>query len=154
MITKKALPRRTFLRGVGAAIGLPFLDAMAPAMAAAPKAPVRMGFVYVPNGMDVRNWNLDYEGKLGVHPLLQFRVIAFLESSVAGVHLEHHHRMRLHGRSENDVEIPVVVEVRNERPPGSHRFRKARLRGHILRRPPVGQHARRHPWPAAVDPPR
>ena len=29
------------------------------------KAPVRMGFVYVPNGMDVRNWNLDYEGKLG-----------------------------------------------------------------------------------------
>ena len=65
MITGKALPRRTFLRGVGAAIGLPFLDAMAPAFAALPKTPVRMGFVYVPNGMDVRNWNIDYEGKLG-----------------------------------------------------------------------------------------
>lgn len=39
---------------------------MTPAMAATTaKAPVRMGFVYVPNGMDVRNWNLDYEGKLG-----------------------------------------------------------------------------------------
>src|SRR5690348_15521460 len=65
MITKKALPRRTFLRGLGAAVGLPFLDAMTPALSAAVKAPVRMGFVYVPNGMDVRNWNLDYEGKLG-----------------------------------------------------------------------------------------
>ena len=39
---------------------------MTPAMAATTtKAPVRMGFVYVPNGMDVRNWNLDHEGKLG-----------------------------------------------------------------------------------------
>ncbi len=66
MMTGKALARRTFLRGVGTTIALPFLDAMVPAMAkATPKAPVRMGFVYVPNGMDVRNWNLDYEGKLG-----------------------------------------------------------------------------------------
>ena len=66
MITGKALARRTFLRGIGTTIALPFLDAMTPAMAATTtKAPVRMGFVYVPNGMDVRNWNLDYEGKLG-----------------------------------------------------------------------------------------
>jgi uncharacterized protein DUF1552 len=65
MITRKALARRTFLRGAGTAIALPFLDAMSPAMAATPKAPVRMGFVYVPNGMDIRNWDLDYEGKLG-----------------------------------------------------------------------------------------
>lgn len=67
MITRKALPRRTFLRGLGAAVALPWLESMTPAMAsaAASKPPVRMGFVYVPNGMDVRNWNLDYEGKLG-----------------------------------------------------------------------------------------
>jgi hypothetical protein len=66
MITRKALPRRTFLRGLGAAIALPALDSMTPAFAASTaKAPVRMGFVYVPNGMDIRNWNLDYEGKLG-----------------------------------------------------------------------------------------
>jgi hypothetical protein len=65
MITRKALARRTFLRGAGTAIALPFLDAMSPALAAAPKAPLRMGFVYVPNGMDIRNWDLDYEGKLG-----------------------------------------------------------------------------------------
>src|SRR5260370_35802510 len=71
MITGKALARRTFLRGVGTSIALPFLDAMAPAMAASRlpgKAPVRMAFVYVPNGMDMRNWNPDYEGKLGVLP--------------------------------------------------------------------------------------
>ncbi len=81
MITKKVLPRRTFLRGLGAAIALPAMDAMAPAMASSQlpgKAPVRMGFVYVPNGMDIRNWNLDYEGKLGklsriMAPLEQFK---------------------------------------------------------------------------------
>jgi hypothetical protein len=65
MITRKALPRRSFLRGMGTAIALPFLDAMTPALASSgAKAPVRMGFVYVPNGMDIRNWVLDYEGPL------------------------------------------------------------------------------------------
>jgi hypothetical protein len=63
----KSLPRRTFLRGLGsAAIGLPFLDAMVPAFAStAPgKAPVRMAFVYVPNGIDTRIWSPPCEGKL------------------------------------------------------------------------------------------
>jgi len=65
MITRKVLPRRTFLRGAGAAIALPFLDSMVPAMAKAasmPEKPVRMAFVYVPNGIDMRNWNPSYEG--------------------------------------------------------------------------------------------
>jgi hypothetical protein len=56
-----------FLRGVGTAIALPFLDAMAPAFAASKipgKPPVRMAFVYVPNGIDMRNWNPSYEGPL------------------------------------------------------------------------------------------
>lgn len=70
MITGKSLARRTFLRGVGAAVGLPFLDAMTPAFAASKsaKAPVRMAFVYVPNGIDMRNWTPNYEGKLGELP--------------------------------------------------------------------------------------
>jgi hypothetical protein len=64
MITGKALPRRTFLRGMGsAAIALPFLDAMAPAFAATKKQPVRMAFFYVPNGMIMDGWNPSYEGK-------------------------------------------------------------------------------------------
>lgn len=72
-ITRQAVPRRTFLKGLGAAVALPYLDAMTPAMAhtGAVKAPVRMAFVYVPNGMDMRNWNLDYEGRLdALSPIL------------------------------------------------------------------------------------
>ena len=56
IITGKAVPRRTFLRGLGAtAVALPFLDAMTPAFAA-PKAPVRLAFLYVPNGIHMRDW--------------------------------------------------------------------------------------------------
>jgi hypothetical protein len=56
ILTRKSLARRTFLRGMGATMSLPLLDAMIPAMmtaseAAASKAPVRLGFAYVPNGI-------------------------------------------------------------------------------------------------------
>jgi hypothetical protein len=51
IITRKQLPRRTFLKGLGTAIALPLLDAMTPALSAAPKAPVRLAFIYVPNGV-------------------------------------------------------------------------------------------------------
>lgn len=68
IITKKALARRTFLRGAGAALALPFLDAMAPALAGpldpASNRPVRLGFVYVPNGViDIKGeWTPAAEG--------------------------------------------------------------------------------------------
>lgn len=72
IITRKAMSRRTLLRGMGTAVALPFLDSMAPALAQAPKAPVRMAFVYVPNGMDMRNWILKDEGTLGeMSPILK-----------------------------------------------------------------------------------
>ena len=71
-ITRKALHRRSFLRGMGAAIGLPLLDAMVPALAIgqarAVKTPLRMAFAYVPNGIIMNQWNPDYEGKLGELP--------------------------------------------------------------------------------------
>jgi hypothetical protein len=69
-MTRKSIPRRAFLRGMGTAVALPFLDAMVPAFAAprAGKPPVRMAFVYVPNGIDMRNWNPEYEGKLAELP--------------------------------------------------------------------------------------
>ncbi len=77
MITRKALPRRTFLRGMGTAVALPFLDAMTPALASSKVAsPVRMAFVYVPNGIDMRHWNPAYEGPLGELP----RILKPLES--------------------------------------------------------------------------
>ncbi len=58
IITKMALDRRTFMRGVGATIALPFLDAMVPALSAATTvAPQRLGFMYVPNGMYLPNFH-------------------------------------------------------------------------------------------------
>src|SRR5262245_58237018 len=56
IVARKHLARRTLLRGLGTAIALPWLDAMSPAFAgpAAAKAPVRLAFVYVPNGIIMR----------------------------------------------------------------------------------------------------
>jgi hypothetical protein len=65
IVLKKALPRRTFLRGLGTTLALPLLDAMCPAMAATrltAKAPVRLGFVYVPNGIIQSKWLPSAEG--------------------------------------------------------------------------------------------
>jgi hypothetical protein len=64
MITKKALARRTFLRGIGTAIALPLLDSMIPAFAgtAGAKVPTRLGFVYVPNGIIPKDWLPKTEG--------------------------------------------------------------------------------------------
>jgi Protein of unknown function (DUF1552) len=60
IITKQALPRRTFLRGLGTAVALPLLDAMIPsltAMARTPADPVRrLGFIYMPMGCDLPRW--------------------------------------------------------------------------------------------------
>jgi hypothetical protein len=51
IITKRKLPRRTFLRGAAAAIGLPLLDAMVPALSQTARPPRRIGFIYMPNGV-------------------------------------------------------------------------------------------------------
>ena len=59
IITKTSLPRRTFLRGLGATLALPMLDAMVPALSAMARSagvPRRLGFVYIPNGVNVEKW--------------------------------------------------------------------------------------------------
>ncbi len=60
VISKKALPRRTFLRGIGATVALPLLDAMVPSMTALARTaahPVRrLGFVYIPMGSHIASW--------------------------------------------------------------------------------------------------
>jgi hypothetical protein len=56
IVTKKALPRRTFLRGMGVSLALPLLDAMTPALTRAAAPVVRLGFVYVPNGIIGDKW--------------------------------------------------------------------------------------------------
>ena len=71
-ITKKYLPRRTVLRGLGAAIALPLLDGMVPALTAQRRtaaAPVRrFGVFYVPNGMSMPYWFPQEEGPLAALP--------------------------------------------------------------------------------------
>ena len=66
IITKKAIPRRTILRGMGTALALPLLESMVPALAAmestAAKRATRLSFVYSPNGMIMDHWTPLTEG--------------------------------------------------------------------------------------------
>jgi hypothetical protein len=55
-VSKKALPRRTFLRAMGTTLALPMLDAMVPALSAAGKPTPRVGFVYIANGVIQDQW--------------------------------------------------------------------------------------------------
>jgi hypothetical protein len=70
IITKKALPRRTFLRGLGTTLALPLLDAMIPSLTAQARTPAsparlrRLGFVYIPMGSDITRWTPPGEDRL------------------------------------------------------------------------------------------
>jgi hypothetical protein len=69
-LTKKSLPRRTVLKGVGASLALPLLDAMVPSMTAqaetvaSPSRLRRLGFVYMPMGSDITRWTPPSAGTL------------------------------------------------------------------------------------------
>ena len=81
VITKKALHRRTVLRGLGSTLALPLLDAMVPALARAQaraKPPTRLSIVYLPNGIMMDKWTPDAEGagfalKPIIEPLAPFK---------------------------------------------------------------------------------
>lgn len=62
---KWLMPRRSFLRGAGATLALPFLDAMRPLMAAGSSAsiPIRIALLYMPNGVRADRWTPDGKGK-------------------------------------------------------------------------------------------
>src|ERR1019366_7018099 len=63
-LTKKSLPRRTLLKGIGASVALPLLDCMIPALSAQPKqAPPRLGFVYASHGVIFSQWKPTQTGK-------------------------------------------------------------------------------------------
>ena len=100
IITKKAIPRRTMLRGLGATLALPLLDGMVPALTALSEtaaAPVRrLGVVYVPNGMMMDHWTpstvgsgFDFPGIL--QPLEPFRNQIQILSGMHGVDAEGPH---------------------------------------------------------------
>lgn len=81
IITKKQLPRRTFLKGLGVAVALPMLDALTPALASPAdklKTPLRLAFAYVPNGIEMKAWTpkgvgKDFEFTRILKPLEPFR---------------------------------------------------------------------------------
>jgi hypothetical protein len=74
IITKKFIPRRTFLRGIGATMALPLLEAMIPAATALAKTaanPVRrLGFVFMPMGCDQSRWTLSGDTLDQLSPIL------------------------------------------------------------------------------------
>src|SRR5262245_5779605 len=93
IVTQKSLPRRTVLRGLGAVVGLPLLDAMVPAVSAMAKtaaAPVkRLGVVYVPNGIAMRHWTPSGTGSTFelsqiLKPLAPFREQLLVVSGLNG----------------------------------------------------------------------
>jgi hypothetical protein len=82
IVTRKAMSRRTVLRGMGTAVALPLLDAMAPALTAQVKTPAkavrRLGVVYHPNGVIYENWlpkgvGRDFELSRVLAPLQPFK---------------------------------------------------------------------------------
>ena len=78
IITGRNISRRTLLRGAGAVVALPLLDAMRPALAATPKPVGRVAVVYVPNGIMMNQWlpaktGSDFEFTRILKPLERFR---------------------------------------------------------------------------------
>jgi Protein of unknown function (DUF1552) len=62
-VIRKHLSRRTVLRGLGASVALPMLDAMRPAFAATEPDPLRLAFTYVPNGITPADWTPTGQGR-------------------------------------------------------------------------------------------
>lgn len=92
IVTKKAISRRAVLRGAGATLALPLLDAMIPSMtalAATPAVPVRrLGFVYVPMGSYIRQWTPAQVGRISeLSPTLQ-SLTPFIDQLTVISHLE------------------------------------------------------------------
>ena len=94
IVTRRHLPRRMFLKGMGAVIALPALDAMTPAFAARVArrrngaAPLRLAFVYVPNGVTMADWTpktagADFEYSRILKPLEPFRKDTVVLSGLA-----------------------------------------------------------------------
>jgi hypothetical protein len=62
-ITRRHLSRRALLRGAGAALALPLLDSMVPALSAVPKPSVRFGAIYFPHGATMTRWTPVDDGR-------------------------------------------------------------------------------------------
>jgi hypothetical protein len=100
LVTRRALSRRTFLRGAGAALALPLLDAMTLPLTAMTRTPVasrrRLGFVYVPNGIIMDQWTpatagSGFEFTTILKPLEPFRDSVVIVSNLARAEVNNNH---------------------------------------------------------------
>ena len=90
IVTRRHLPRRTFLKGMGAAVALPMLDAMTPAFAGpARRAPLRLAFTYVPNGITMADWTPAATGADFAFPRVLKPIEAFRDETVVLSGLAH-----------------------------------------------------------------
>ena len=92
IVTKKALPRRTFLRGIGTTLALPLLDAMVPALTAQTATaanPVRrLSTVYIPMGAIIKHWTPPQVGRItALSPTLS-SLAPFLDQLTVLSHME------------------------------------------------------------------
>jgi len=98
-VTRRSIPRRTFLRGAGAAVALPLLDAMVPALTAAAQtaaARLRVGFVYIPHGVIMSQWTpsgegADFEFTPILKPLESFRDSLVVVSNLTRAEVNSNH---------------------------------------------------------------
>jgi len=90
-VTRKHLTRRTVLRGLGATLGLPLLDAMIPARTAlaqtAAKTTPHVGFIYFPHGAVMNRWTPTTEGQIGelgdiLKPLDKYKAMTTVFSNI------------------------------------------------------------------------
>jgi len=99
-VTKRSIPRRTFLRGIGVGVALPLLDAMVPAFTAiaqtAARPQLRVGFVYIPHGVIMREWTpaaagAGFEFTPILKPLEPFRDRAVVVSNLTRAEVTSNH---------------------------------------------------------------
>lgn len=98
-ITGKRLSRRALLRGAGATLGLPFLDAMTPALRAAQAPPRRLVYVYVPNGIIMQHWTPAATGAGFELPRLLAPLASYRDRLTVVTGLAHKTGMDLNGDS-------------------------------------------------------
>ena len=98
IVTRKHLPRRTFLKGMGAVVALPMLDAMTPAFAGPARLrtpPLRLAFTYVPNGITMADWTPSAEGAGFEYPRIMKPLEAFRSDTLVLSGLSHRNGMAL-----------------------------------------------------------
>jgi len=100
ILTKRAIPRRTFVRGLGVGVALPLLDAMVPALTqaaqTAAKPQLRAGFVYIPHGVIMKEWTpaaagRDFEFTAILKPLEPFRESVVVVSNLTRAEVASNH---------------------------------------------------------------